>query len=99
MNTYVAVFSFFVGCLVCLPLFKYLLSAVSSNSTEFLEGCKKLKNRDPIEDEVPYLGNYSAEDSFTTANFVVLLLPCIPATLLAVPLYFLILWFLGLFGV
>ncbi|WP_445427378.1 hypothetical protein [Alishewanella sp. HL-SH05] len=99
MNIYIAVFSFIIGCLVCLPLFKYLLSAVTVNASEFAAGYKKVKGRDPIEDAVSHYRNDSTVNSFTTASLVVLILPCIPASFLAVPLYFLIEWALGLFGV
>ncbi|WP_343862701.1 hypothetical protein [Aliiglaciecola litoralis] len=98
MNIYVAVFSFLVGCLACLPLFKYLLSAVSGNAGEFTEGYKRVKGRHPVEDAVSNYRNDSVVDSFTTASFVVLILPCIPASFLAIPIYFLIIWGLGLFA-
>ena len=99
MNIYIAVLSFIIGCLVCLPLFRYLLSAVTGNASEFAVGYKKVKGRDPVEDAVSHYRNDSTVNSFTTASIVVLILPCIPASFLAVPLYFLIEWVLGFFGV
>ncbi|MDU0352847.1 hypothetical protein RS130_01945 [Paraglaciecola aquimarina] len=93
MNFWLALISILVGCAICSPLFKYMFKAISSNAPEFDAGYKKVVKRDATED---FVSGYGSRDTtvnqFAAANFVVLLIPFIPACFIAVPIYCLLNW-------
>jgi hypothetical protein len=93
MNYWILLASVLIGCLVCLPLFKYLFKAVVQNAPEFDEGYSKVKHRDATEDFITAHGSRDTTvNSFAFYNLIVLLLPLIPACFVAVPVYFIIEW-------
>jgi hypothetical protein len=93
MNVWLIFVSVLLGCLVCLPLFRYMLKAISSNAPEFGAGYKKVEKRDATEDFLFASGSRDTTvNQFAWANFIVLLIPFIPASFVAVPIYFLLNW-------
>ncbi len=93
MNYSILFASLLIGCLICLPLFRYLFNAVFQNAPEFDKGYSKVKNRDATEDFFTAHGSRDTTvNSFAFYNLIVLLLPLIPACFAAVPIYFLIEW-------
>ncbi len=96
MNHWIIYSSILIGCCVCYPLFKYMYKAVFSNAPDFDNGYKKVVKRDATEDFIIAGGTRDhTVNSFVFANIFVLLLPLIPACFVAVPVYFIITWAVG----
>jgi len=98
MNWWIAILSFSTGCLICKPMFSYLFNAVSGNADEFDKGFKKEFPGDSAyytglggRQKMKHFPDEAVED-FAGASFVVLILPVIPASFLAVGFYFLYDW-------
>jgi hypothetical protein len=91
------------ACFICKPLFVYLWNAVSGNAEDLDKGFKKefpgesaYKEGFTLKgDEMKHQPQNVVEDS-GVAMFVVLILPLIPASFLAVGIYFLLNWLIGL---
>ena len=101
MNYWILIASVLIGCVICLPFFKYMYKVVKQNSPEFAKGYNNEFKRDFKEDlygtgGILFRKGYHLQsetmETFLYANLVVLLLPLIPAGFIAVPLYFLIRW-------
>lgn len=100
MNYWILFASVLVGCLICMPMFTKMYKAIIENKPEFEKGYKSEFNRDSNEDFInDKLGGYfvrGSEDAFVNryeiVKFVALAIPVIPSCLLAVPIYFLLLW-------
>jgi hypothetical protein len=92
MNSWYLLISFLIGCLVCLPLFKYVFQAAFNNAPEFDAGHKKEEGRSAANEFIN--GSGETVNSFVFANIVMLLLPLIPTSFVALPIYFLLVWLL-----
>ena len=93
MNIKIAIISFTLGCSVCWPLFRYFFRVVSSNEKEYRKGFRQIHNQEP--EEAMLSGRGLKDDNveyFVYASVAVFLIPCIPASFLAVGFYFLISW-------
>ena len=70
-----------------------MYKAVFQNAPDFDQGYKEVKGSDATEDFITASGSSdTAVNSFVFYNFIVLLLPFIPACFIAVPIYFLLEW-------
>ncbi len=70
-----------------------MFNDVFNNAPEFDKGYSKVLNRDATEDFVRATGSRdNTVNSFVFANLIVLLLPLIPASFVAVPVYFFTVW-------
>ena len=93
MNYWILFISVLIGCAICAPLFRYLFNAVSENAPEFDKGYNKVVNRDATDDFLYGNGSRDATvNSFAFYNLIVLLLPFIPVSFIAIPTYFIIEW-------
>ncbi|MEC8418720.1 MAG: hypothetical protein VXZ36_12960 [Pseudomonadota bacterium] len=102
MNYGLLLVSFLIGCLVCLPIFKMFLNAALKNQPEFEKGYTKELNSDANEDFVRgKLGGYAVRDAgdsvvdrLTVTKIVMLLIPLLPACVIALPVYLGLQWLL-----
>ncbi|WP_218398575.1 hypothetical protein [Alteromonas lipotrueae] len=104
MNWFLIIVSLCAGCLICKPLFVYLFKAVSGNAAELDKGFNSVYPSDSAYKKGPTLKGdemrhepESVVESAGMAMFVVLLLPLIPSTFLAIGIYFALTFLIGLF--
>lgn len=85
--------SLLVGFIVCFPIIKYLIKAVLVTDSEFEKEYEKETGNNMINDFLFSYGfNETTVNAYAKAIIVVILLPIIPISFIAVPVYFLILW-------
>mgnify|MGYP001144769942 CR=1 FL=1 len=85
--------SFLIGFVTCFPLIKYLFKAVLVTDSEFEREYEKETDNNMINDFLFSYGfNETTVNTYAKAIIVVILLPIIPISFVAVPVYFLIQW-------
>jgi hypothetical protein len=93
MDYRVMLVSFLVGFVTCIPIIKYLFKAVWVTDSEFEKEYEKETGNNMINDFLFSYGfNETTINAYAKAIIVVILLPIIPITFVALPVYFLIQW-------